>query len=51
MFFQNAGWKSKIFNVNSAFMKSYLLVLVALAINAKMADSNVLYTECDLTKL
>ena len=32
-------------------MKSYLQVLVDLAFNAKIADANVHYTECDLTKL
>ena len=31
-------------------MKSYLHVLVVLAINAKIADSNFHYTECDMTK-
>ena len=34
-------------------MKSYLHVLVVLAImcNAKIADANFHYTECDMTKL
>ena len=32
-------------------MKSYLHVLVVLAIIAKIADANIHYTECDLTKL
>ena len=31
-------------------MKSNLHVLVVLAINAKIADSNFHYTECDMTK-
>ena len=32
-------------------MKSYLHVLVVKAINAKVADTNFHYTECELTKL
>ena len=32
-------------------MKSYLHVLVVLAINVKIADANFHYTECDMTKL
>ena len=32
-------------------MKSYLHVLVVLAINAKIADANFHYTECNMTKL
>ena len=32
-------------------MKSYLHVLVVLAINAKINDANFQYTECDMTKL
>ena len=32
-------------------MKSYLHVLVVLAINAKITDGNFHYTECDMTKL
>ena len=32
-------------------MKSDLHVLVAFAINAKIADANFKYTECDKTKL
>ena len=33
-------------------MKSYLVVLaVVLAINAKIADANFHYTECDMSKL
>ena len=32
-------------------MKSYLHVLVVLAITAKIADANFRYTECDMTKL
>ena len=32
-------------------MKSYLHVLVILAINVKMADANFHYSECDMTKL
>ena len=40
MFFSNVGWKSKIFKVKGAVMKSYLHVLVVLAINAKIADAN-----------
>ena len=32
-------------------MKSYLHVLVVLAINAKIADANFHYTGCDMTKL
>ena len=32
-------------------MKSYLHVLVVLAIIAKMADANSHYTECNMTKL
>ena len=32
-------------------MKSYLHVLVVLAIDAKIVDANFHYTECDLTKL
>ena len=47
----NVGWKSKIFKVTSTVMKSYLHVLVVLAINAEIADANVHYTECDMTKL
>ena len=35
----------------SAVMKSYLHVLVVLAINAKIADANCHYTECDMAKL
>ena len=31
-------------------MKSYLQVLVVLAINAKIADANLHYTECYMTK-
>ena len=34
MFFKNVGWKSKIFDVKSAVMKSYLHVSVVLAIYA-----------------
>ena len=51
MFFQNIGWKSKIFELKSTVMKSYLHVVVALAITAKIADTNLHYTECDMTKL
>ena len=32
-------------------MKSFLHVLVVLAINAKIADANFHYTECNMTKL
>ena len=32
-------------------MKSYLHILVVLAINAKTADANFHYTECDMTKV
>ena len=32
-------------------MKSYLHVLVILAINAKIADANFHYSELDMTKL
>ena len=32
-------------------MKSYLHVLVVIAMNAKIADANFHYTECDMTKL
>ena len=32
-------------------MKSYLHVLVVFVINAKIADANFHYTECDMTKL
>ena len=32
-------------------MESYLHVFVVLAINAKIADANFHYTECDMTKL
>ena len=32
-------------------MKSYLHVLVVLAINVKIADAYFNYTECDMTKL
>ena len=32
-------------------MKSYLHVLVLLAIDAKIADAYLHYTECDMTKL
>ena len=32
-------------------MKSYLHVLVVLAINAKIAEANFHYTESDMTKL
>ena len=39
MFFLNAGWKSKILKVKSAVMKSYLHVLVVLAINANIAGA------------
>ena len=51
MFLLMVGWKNKIFKVNSAVMKSYLHVLVVLAITAKIADANFRYTECDMTKL
>ena len=51
MFFWNVGWKSKIFKVKSAVMKSYLHVLVVLTITAKIADANFHHTECDMTKL
>ena len=51
MFFSNVGWKSKIFNVKSKVVKSYFHVLVVLAINTKIADTNFNYTECDITKL
>ena len=37
MFFWNVGWKSKIFKVKRAVMKSYSNVLLVLAINAKKA--------------
>ena len=45
------GWKSKIFKVKSAVIKSYLHVLVVWAINAKIADANFDYAECDMNKL
>ena len=32
-------------------MNSYLHLLVVLAINAKIADANFHYTECNMTKL
>ena len=32
-------------------MKSYLHVLVVLAINSKIADANSHYTECEMNKL
>ena len=32
-------------------MKSYLHVLVVLAIYAEITDANLHYTECDMTKL
>ena len=32
-------------------MKSYLHVSIVLAINAKLADANFHYTECNMTKL
>ena len=32
-------------------MKSYLHALVVLAINAKIADANFHYIECDMAKL
>ena len=32
-------------------MKSYLHVLAVLAINAKIAEANFHYAECDITKL
>ena len=32
-------------------MKSYLYVLVVLAINAKIANAYFHYTECDMAKL
>ena len=51
MFLLMIGWKNKIFKVNSAVMKSYLHVMVVLAITAKIADANFHYTECDMTKL
>ena len=51
MFFWNVGCKSKIFKVKSTVMKSFLHVLVVLAINAKIADANFHYTECDMAKL
>ena len=51
MFFRNFGWKSKIFKVKGSAMKSYLHVLVVLAINAKITDANFHYTEYDITKL
>ena len=40
-----------MFKVKRVAMKSYLHVLVILAINAKIADTNFLYTECNMTKL
>ena len=45
------GGKSDIFKVKSAVMKSYLHKLVVLANNAKIADVDFHYTECDMTKL
>ena len=51
MFFWNVGWKSKAFKVKSAVIKSYLHVLVILAITAKIADANFPHTERDMTKL
>ena len=51
MFYRNVGWKSKIFKVKSAAMKSYLHVLVILPITAKKADAYFHHTECDMTKL
>ena len=51
MFFLNVGWKIKILKVKSAVMKSYLHVLVVLAIHAKIADANFHYTKCDMAKL
>ena len=51
MFFSNVGWKSKIFDVKSKVVKSYFHVLVVLAINTKIADTNFNYTESDITKL
>ena len=43
--------KSQIFKVKIAVIKSYFHVLVVFAINAKIADTNFHYTECDMTKL
>ena len=49
MCFLKVGWKSKIFKVKSAVMKSHLHVLVVLANTAKKADAKFHYTECDTT--
>ena len=38
-------------DVKSAVMKYHLNVLVVLVINAKIADANFHYIECDMTKL
>ena len=43
--------KVKIFKVKSAVKKSYLHVLVVLAINAEIADADFHYIECDLANL
>ena len=51
MFFKNVEWKRKIFKVKGTVIKSYLHVLVVLAINAKIADANFHYTECDMSIL
>ena len=45
------GSKSKTIKVKSAVMKSFLHVLVVLAINAKITDAYFHYTECDMAKL
>ena len=39
-----------MFKVKSAIMKYYLRILVVLAINARIADANFHYTECNINK-
>ena len=51
MFFYNVGSKSKTIKVKSAVMKSFLHVLVVLAIYAKKTYANFHYTECEMAKL
>ena len=43
--------ESKNVKVKSEVMKPYLHVLAILAINAKIANANFHYTECDMAKL